>query len=209
MARLNGAPPGFVFEPPPLPKTKTKRKAKADRICAGCGYISKTKNHFKSLNSKEFNEKEMWCKGCRLYFNIDQPFGSAPMYPDKALRKLEVLKEKGYLLATKSGKFGTPEGLSVQIDAWDIFKPIRIGSTKKGDNTTKGSMAFFTVDILIGNVPLTLHPWEFGTITWIDLMQFRKEGAYIEQYVSTDDVGGYWAPTKKFRKKLNELFGER
>jgi hypothetical protein len=218
MAHISGIVPGFVPTGISTPAVKPKKAKKTvkrksgdprDAIawpapCNACGHdVHKTEVPRFLLAGAE----DIFCKGCRNLFNLNSPFG-IELDPFAALNTLARLRENdgNHIMILKSQTFGAPDGRSVSVELGDIFKPSRIGSIKP-NGTWQSSKEFFSVEVMLGQYPVTLFPWEFGVVSWITIMEMRKAKEVIEQYVSVDDKNGYFAPLD--RDAIKQMFWNR
>ena len=110
----------------------------------------------------------------------------------------------------KTMRFGSNKtGRIFSVDFGDIFKVHRIGLDTEPEGTSDDVHKRFTIDILVGQEPLTLYLHEVMPIPWVEIMLLRKEKAYLESYLSNDDKEGYFKPTDEYKAELINKFGNR
>ena len=151
------------------------------------------------------------CKECNSFFGVSLSMEGFPSHypgwmPEDAIKRLNEAKEKGYANILKSQKFFAPSGNVIEVEFGDIFpiKRVSVDSTDKGFS----SKDFYSIDIMVSPDKLTLFPWEFGTISWTELMMELRDGTYETVYLE-NDVEGYYEPVPEIRELFRNTFGDR
>jgi hypothetical protein len=195
-------------------RKKEERYIEYPCACDGCGYIVASQPDKRAARKGttpfvELVDEKIYCGGCINMFNMLYPFGEHPSIED-AQRTFDRLKanDGNMVIILKSQSFGAPGGVSISVDFGDVFTPSRIGSVEP-NGFWDGSKNYFSIDVMIGPYPLTLFPWEFGVLTWLEVMRLRDEKLYEECYVSSDDKSGYYRPTPAGKNLITNAFGER
>ena len=133
------------------------------------------------------------CTSCKKFWSIDKYDSFRTPYPGwtpkDALDRINKVREAGYALILKNNSFGTPSGNKISIELGDVFEITRAGVPIG----TKGATAIdkYSIDIMVGTERLRLFPWEFGTITWIEIMTQIRLGELTTVYLGSSDVIGY------------------
>ena len=153
------------------------------------------------------------CKGCKSFWGLKaEGYEAGPEHypgwdPESALDRLGKAREDGYAIILKSQKFGTPSGNNIEVEFGDIFPIKRVGIEKSEGNDR--AIDVYSIDILVGVENLRLFPWEFGTISWANLMLEMRDGQYEAVYLGSDDSAGYYEPAPEVREMIMNTFGER
>jgi len=154
---------------------------------------------------------ELVCSSCDKFWGLNRfDYGIHPNYPGwdphTSMDRLDKAEELGYITILKSQTFGTPSGNNIEIEFGDIFPVKRVSA--KQDGSVK-AIDFYSIDILVGVENLRLFPWEFGTISWTEIMLEIRDNQYEAVYLGNDDVAGYFEPVPEVREMLKNAFGER
>jgi len=124
--------------------------------------------------------------------------------PESSIKRLNDAKEKGYAVILKTQSFVGPGGNTIDVEFGDIFPIKRVSAS--GDNNR--AIDFYSIDIMVGPEQLKLFPWEFGTISWAEIMLELRDKTYETVYLD-DDIDGYYEPVPEVREMLKNQFGER
>jgi len=171
-------------------------------------------NDFETLDELvgEYDDNELYdciCKKCRGFWGINKDWGGRDPFPGwnpkNALDRLHQAEELGYATILKSQTFGTPSGDTIDVEFGDVFPIKRVSSS----DTTSSAKTFYSIDIMVGMENLILFPWEFGTVSWAELMLSLRDGEMEAVYLGSDDVAGYYEPNAEIKQMLKNQFGER
>lgn len=203
MAYFQGIQSGFT--PSKMVKPKVEKKVDYSTVeCEICKGIF-------LQNDKKLYVGEPYCACCSKYFGYCELFGGGVtnVSPRDSIKKITEAKERGYCLMLKTqGFYGVSSGVNFTIERGDIFKISR-SSLEMLDDAVKPSMertkAIFTIDINVGGEALTLFPHEFGSLSFLEVMELKSDGAYIEDFVHQDDKEGYFKPTDDFKPYLDRV----
>ncbi len=153
------------------------------------------------------------CDGCKSFWGLHREgYEAGPDHypgwaPEDAIDRLLKAKEAGYAIILKTQSFGTPSGNTIQVEFGDVFPIKRVGASD--DNSDVRAIDAYSIDILVGVENLRLFPWEFGTMSWTELMMELRDKQYEAVYLGTDDVAGYYEPVPEVREMIKNAFGER
>lgn len=212
MAKITGIVPGLMPRATAAhakaeaerAKPKPKQIVPPDEIRCECcdgliGYNNKRKVHTSP------------CKGCRNLFGTDWQRGSTNVTAPEALDKMAKLREAGWGMLLVANSFGAATGGSVSVDAGDVFPIKRAGAADRMEKREAASeertRAIFTAQIDIGPHVLTLYPHEISPLSFVALMEMKKAGELVEQYVSADDKTGHFTPNEQLREQIYNCFG--
>ncbi len=212
MAYIEGIKAGLV--PVESAEHEKRREAKAKQpklkaapdeiICDVClGQIG-----FNTSRTKHTNP----CRHCRDFFGLNFTPGVTNEDPEDALEKMAKLREAKWGMLLRSTSFAVANGgASIAIEAGDVFPVQRAGNAEIRDTKSSCSKdrtwALFTATIQIGQHELTLFPHEISAMAWLTVMELRREGELVEQFVSADDKQGHFTPSPQLRAEINEVFG--
>lgn len=218
MAKLEGIASGFTPPPPePVKKKPRKKSSFSCRVCDCCGYSFegtpyRTGKRFAIVPDGE-DADETICVGCFTNFGMGDAYAHGIHPPEtyqESQHKLERITEAKYVTILKTQTFvGEKTGRSFTVEFGDVFRAKRIGTTGEPDGSREYSQRMHTIDIQVGEETLTLFTHEIGVITWVEIMQGRQDGCYIESFLSPDDKDGYFTPTDEFKADLIATFGNR
>ncbi len=153
------------------------------------------------------------CDGCKKFWGLHREgYEAGPDHypgwrPENAIDRLIKAKRDGYAVVLKTQSFGTPAGNTIKVEFGDVFPIKRVGA--KDNNADVRAIDFYSIDILVGVESLRLFPWEFGTMSWTELMLELREKQYEAVYLGTDDIAGYYEPVPEVREMMNNAFGNR
>lgn len=208
MATLQGIKSGFT---PPSPMQPKKSKSVIGITCDCCGFNFQGTQFQSNKRFVEIDDGVRVCKGCFTFFDMggfDMYRISSPETYQESKEKLGRIRKDKYVIMLKTQNFsGIKTGMSFAVEFGDIFLATRVGSFSEPDGTSKTCKDLHTIDIQVGQEVLTLFTHEVGVVSWLDIMQFRKDGDYIESYLSPDDLNGYFTPTDECREALKNMFG--
>ncbi len=204
-------------------KTETRGRPRKPRIdtCIYCGnkFAARTThinmNNYEDLTelTSEFGDDELTaciCNSCKRFWGINK-MSTGNHYPgwnpQSAIDRLEEARALRYAMILKTQAFGTPSGNSISVEFGDIFPIKRVGV--EGGNSKVDAIDFYSIDIMVGVENLRLFPWEFGTISWTEIMLELRDKQYEAVYLGNDDVAGYYEPVPEVREILTNAFGDR
>jgi len=221
MANITGHESGLVVKSikeiaPKKRKTKVKPMVGVP-VCGCCGYtFDGSAYQIKRRFYAEYvgDSTNYYCLACTNFFGLAgggiMNSGYTDLGYDSTVKRLEDAEELGYAVILRTMNFsGATSGISFNVDFGDIFKIKRIGTNDEPSGTKEDVFRRYTIDIEVGVDTLTLYPHEYGTISWVEIMLSRKEGAYREAFLCAEDKSGYFKPTESCRKELQATFGER
>lgn len=152
------------------------------------------------------------CKHCSDFFGMDFRSGVTDVTPEAALEQMAKLREAQWGMILIDREFGVHNSSDrVGVEMGDVFQVSRAGhpelrSVKEKCNKDR-TWSLFTVDVQIGPHKLTLFPHEISAMSWLTIMDLKKAGELIEQFVCADDRHGHFAPNPDLRVEIKEAFG--
>lgn len=125
-------------------------------------------------------------------------------------RRIDEARELGYVMALKTLRLGTDDGLMINIEPADIFKVSRAGASSFSDPKCcyARTKQTFSIEIMVGPAAVTLWPHEFGPIAFARIMELKRLGQIEESYVASEDESGHFAPTQAMRTAIVEQYGK-
>lgn len=208
MATVEGFDGGMV----PVETVKKKPVKREPTVYGECSYCDGAMTK-KDCHYGEANDKKI-CNYCRKFFGMfDNSYfgiGVTTMDRESTLEKLDKLRKEKYLLVLKTQGFVSPSGLKFTVELGDVFPVGRIGASSiepVGHPTSWSyTKSLFTATINVAGCELVLYPHEFGSMSFLEIMVLRKDGEYMEAYLTPDDTAGYFTPTPEVKKMIKNTF---
>lgn len=218
MASISGIKPGLVpteteeFKRRRVQKEKKPPKPDPVYFCAACEGRLETKRRRVMAFTNHGDDDANYCLPCTTHFGLAMGGGATNDSPQGAKEKIERLRKEGWAMILRAGSFSSA-GATVSVEPGDIMKPARIGLVDNSDEddrpycTPRRTQEMFSITIKIGPHELTLFTHEFGSISFVAVMEMRKAGELVDAFVSDDDEVGHFTPTPKIREMIYNAFG--
>lgn len=187
-------------------------------ICKYCdGLIQKARRGVFASSIDE--ELDGACLHCLKLFGREDhadPFGLCAgvtsLSAEQCIERIESLQRDTWGMILKWGKFGTQSGAVVEIEPGDIVKINRAGLSMTSVSASEycsqsRSKERFSVEIMIGPLPLVLWPHEIAPVSFLVIMDLKRAGEIDESFVAQEDECGYFKPNDKLRAEIYECFG--
>ena len=212
MAYIHGIEPGLV--PTTLAPAEPEQpvaKESADPRCAACDGLLFGKDLKAAI---EEEEDELVCRHCQRFFGINVFFGghgqtnySIEQTKEKLAKALDG-NDWAMMLITRT--FAGPGGVTFTVEKGDFFKIIRVGAPSwLGQLPCRDrSSKYFSIDVKVGTIPLTLFPHEFSPHSMGYLLTLVADKEMEVKYISQDDDTGYYTPTPEVREQIRAMFGD-
>lgn len=200
------------------PERKIQR-AQERAVCKLCGGIIPQRKRGFFATVQVDDEHGGACIFCCRLFGLGlsgDPFGLSTsvtsLSPEDCITRLEALRADNWGIILKAGTFGTQAGHSIEIEPGDIVKIHRAGLSDSSNEAAEycsqsRSKERFTIEIMIGPLPLILWPHEIAAVSFLTIMDLKRAGELEESYVAQEDECGYFRPTDEIREQIYACFG--
>jgi len=210
MASISNITPGIGYFAPPPPPPKAKAKPKTvvvePRRCKACNSLAPKEGRYKRLNLVDG-----MCMDCASLFGFSVRPGCTDATPCEALKKINGVKENGFLLMLRDLRLGTPDGATITIQAGDVFQctPSNVPPAENPSEpaSKQRTWSLFVLSAQVGPYDIKLFPHEYSPISFRTVMECRKSGELVEQFMSADDKTGHFTPTPEIREQIVAAFG--
>lgn len=218
MARIIGVSEGFT--PGSVKHPERKRRLAPERpVCKLCGSLIEQKKRGGFSRWLE-EEHDGACLHCAKIFGVDgiadqifgTPVGVTSLSADDCIKRIDALREAQWGMILKAGAFGTANGQGVIVEPGDIVKIHRAGLSDPSIDASEfcsyaRSKERFSVEIMIGPLPLVLWPHEIAAVSFLTIMDMKKAGEIEESFVAQEDECGYFKPRDDLRAEIYDCFG--
>lgn len=211
MAYIHGIEPGLVPTTlAPVKPEEPEPQNSADPRCAACSALL----FGKDLKSAIEEDDGLVCRHCQLFFGLNDFFGhhgqtnySIKQTKEKLAKALDG-NDWAMMLITRT--FAGPGGVTFTVEKGDFFKIIRVGAPNWPSELPcrDRSSKYFSVDVKVGTIPLTLFPHEFSPQSMGYLLTLVADKEMEVKYLSQDDDTGYYTPTPEVREQIRAMFGD-
>ena len=216
MAGLEAYDSEHSLRPKPKPKRKPRKKKPTyvEKRCSYCDVkITLKPRHIRTVDSpikgEEVKQDEFACRDCWTMFERDAyPMGGKPRDARLRNERFAKLENGEYVMILRNTSYGGDSGM-VHLEMGDVFKATRIGLPDGGASNKDRTILWATVDIQIGNETVRLFAEDFGTIKYLTLMLYMREGEYEPAYpTDLPEDAGYFRPTLPTRIQIQRAYGD-
>lgn len=181
-----------------------------ERRCAACECVVPYKIETRSRRVDTSSEYlDGMCYHCGLFFGFGSTPGCTHDSPQDVKRKLERLREDGFLMLLRDLSLGAKDGNIINLQAADIFPctPTNPEPDQDGKVSKEHTWSLFTLQLQVGPYLVTLMPHEWSTMNLRTIMECKSAGELTEAFVSADDKSGHFTPTPEIREQIVANFG--
>jgi hypothetical protein len=208
VAGLHGAT-GWSDPPARAPRKEAKTVDLQERRCEGCECSVPLQAATRSRRIIGGDYVDGMCAHCAAFFGTSFLAGCTNDSPADVKRKLERLREDGFLMLLRDLSLTAKDGNIINLGAADIFPCVPTNPLPDPDGRPEKdhTWSLFTLQVQVGPYPVTLMPHEWSPIGLRAIMRCKSAGELTEAFVGADDRTGHFAPTPELRAQIVATFG--